>query len=136
MSNKTWKIAIGIVIVIAIIIFAPNYIQFGDNDSQSGNSNEQVSLTTSPNPARAGQVTFTIAVHDTQGNPVDNAQVAFDLNMTTMNMGKQSGTATSQGNGNYAAMGNLSMRGPWRVSTKVTMPDGNLLNKDFVVNAQ
>ena len=56
--------------------------------------------------------------------------------MTTMNMGKQAGIATSQGNGKYTVMGNLSMRGPWRVSTNITMPDGNKLSKDFIVNAQ
>jgi hypothetical protein len=54
--------------------------------------------------------------------------------MTTMNMGTQKGTATSQGSGKYAATGRLSMRGPWRVSTTVTYADGNAMKKDFVVN--
>jgi len=51
-----------------------------------------------------------------------------------MNMGTQQGNATSQGNGRYAASGQMSMRGPWKVTTKVTMPDGSIVNKDFTVN--
>ena len=127
---------IWIIVVIAIIIIAPNYIEIGNSGSRVGASGDQISLTTDPNPPRAGKATFIFSVNDTQGKPVDNAQVAFDLNMTTMNMGKQTGMATSQGNGKYAVMGNLSMRGPWRVSANITMPDGNKLNKDFIVNAQ
>lgn len=127
---------IWIIVVIAIIIIAPNYIEFGNSGSQAGASGDQISLTTDPNPPRAGKATFIFSVNDAQGNPVDNAQVAFDLNMTTMNMGKQTGTATSEGNGKYAVMGNLSMRGPWRVSSNITMPDGSKLSRDFIVNAQ
>jgi len=51
-----------------------------------------------------------------------------------MNMGTQQGNATSQGNGRYSVEGRMTMRGPWRVSTKVTMPDGSVENKDFTVN--
>lgn len=65
---------------------------------------------------------------------MDNATVFFDLNMTSMNMGTQQGNATSQGDGRYAASGKMSMRGPWRISTKVTMPDGSLIMKDFILD--
>ena len=98
-------------------------------------SGEKVFLTTNPNPLRLGQATFIIEVRGSDGKPVDDASVLFDLNMTTMNMGTQQGSATSQGKGGrYTATGNLSMRGPWRVRTTVTMPDGSTKNKDFVVN--
>ncbi len=56
--------------------------------------------------------------------------------MTSMNMGVQQGTATSQGSGNYAASGKFSMGGPWRVSTQVTMPDGKSMTKDFDISVQ
>jgi nitrogen fixation protein FixH len=83
-----------------------------------------------------GNANFIISVKDEKGQPVKNATVAFDLNMTAMNMGTQQGTATPQGDGTYAATGKLTMRGPWKVSTKITMPDGKLMNKDFTVEAQ
>ncbi len=127
---------IWVIVIIAIIIIAPNFIEIGKSGAQAGASGDQISLTTDPNPARAGKATFIISVNDTQGNPVDNAQVAFDLNMTTMNMGKQAGVATPQGNGKYAIAGNLSMRGPWKITTNINMPDGSKLNRDFIVNAK
>ena len=137
MIEKYWnKKLIWVIVVIAVIIIAPNYIEFGNSGSQVGASSDQISLSTDPNPTRAGKATFIISVNDTHGNPIDNAQVTFDLNMTTMNMGKQAGTAFSQGNGKYAVTGNLSMRGPWRLSANITMPDGNKLSRDFTVNAQ
>ena len=93
-----------------------------------------VSLSTNPDPLRLGQATFMIDVKDKNGKPVNGAIVTFDLNMTAMNMGTQQGNATSQGNGRYSAVGNMSMRGPWRVRTTVKMPDGSMENKDFTVN--
>lgn len=104
--------------------------------SSSGNNKEAITLTTEPNPLKIGQATFIIMVKDNAGKAVDNATVSFDLNMTAMNMGTQQGNATAEGNGKYSATGRLSMRGPWRVATKVTMPDGSLIKKDFTVNVQ
>jgi nitrogen fixation protein FixH len=134
-KNKTFKI-IGIIIVVLVIgYFASQYLEIGGSNSQ-GSSGGQISLETTPNPPTIGQNTFTIMVKDSSGNSVDNAKVDFNINMTTMNMGQTSGTATSQGSGRYAAQGRLSMGGPWRISTTVTMPDGSKTNKDFVVNAR
>lgn len=93
-----------------------------------------ISLSTNPDPLQPGPATFMIEVKDKRGKPVDNAKVSFDINMTTMNMGTQQGDAISQGNGRYSATGRMTMRGPWRVSTKVTMPDGSVENKDFTVD--
>ena len=97
-------------------------------------NSEVISLTTDPNPLQPGQATFIINVRGADGKPVDNATVSFDLNMTTMNMGTQRATATSQGKGRYIVTGNLSMQGPWRVRITASMPEGSTKNKDFVVN--
>ena len=104
--------------------------------STGGNSKEAITLRTEPKSLKIGQATFIIMVKDNAGKAVDNATVSFDLNMTAMNMGTQQGNATAEGNGKYSATGRLSMRGPWRVATKVTMPDGSLIKKDFTVNVQ
>lgn len=101
--------------------------------SSTSNSSEQIALTTDPNPPRLGSANFIITVKDEKGQPVKDAKVFFDLNMTAMNMGTQQGNATSQGDGTYAATGKLTMRGPWKVVTKITMPDGKELSKDFTV---
>jgi uncharacterized GH25 family protein len=118
----------------AILIIVGSGAFFLLKGNGSSASAQQIELVTQPNPVQTGNNTFYITVRDDSGKAVDNAKVEFDLNMTTMNMGTQKGTATSQGSGKYAATGRLSMRGPWRVSTTVTYADGNAMKKDFVVN--
>ncbi len=135
MNNKTLLIVLA-VIVGAIAILGFKVMSFGNNNSMTETSRGgiAISLSTDPDPLRPGPATFMIDVKDKNGKPVDNATVYFDLNMTTMNMGTQQGTATSQGNGRYSASGRMSMRGPWRVSTTVKMSDGSSESKDFTVN--
>ncbi len=132
MNNKT------LLALLAVLVVAVAYLGWKSmsipTPGTSADSNGGITLSTSPNPLRLGQATFMIDVKDKSGKPVDNATVSFDLNMTAMNMGTQQGNATSQGNGRYSAIGNMSMRGPWRVRTTVKMPDGSTENKDFTVN--
>ena len=131
MQNKNLLIAL---VIVAVVILGLGWKVLSGSSISTGSGNEPVSLTTNPNPLQMGPATFIIDVKDKDGKPVDNATVYFDLNMTAMNMGAQQGNATSQGNGRYAASGQMSMRGPWKVTTKITMPDGSVVNKDFTVN--
>ena len=129
MNNKT------ILAVLAVLVIAVMYLGWKSMTLSASNTNTGgISLSTDPNPLRPGRATFMIDVADKSGKPVDNATVSFDLNMTTMNMGTQQGTATPQGNGRYSAIGSMSMRGPWRVRTAVTMPDGSTEDKEFTVD--
>ena len=133
MNTKTLLIILAIMIgTIAILAFDTK--GSSNNGTPDENNNEGISLSTNPDPLQPGPATFFIDVKDKSGKPVDTAKVSFNLNMTTMNMGTQQGEATSQGNGRYSATGRMTMRGPWRVSTKVTMPDGSVENKDFTVD--
>lgn len=128
MNNKT------LLIILAIMVSAVAYFGWKASSGPSSSTGGGISLSTDPNPLRPGKATFMIDVKDKSGKPVDTATVSFDLNMTAMNMGTQQGNATSQGNGRYSAVGNMSMRGPWLVKTKVKMPDGSIESKDFTVN--
>ena len=124
-------------IILVILIGAIAILAFDSKGSVNGvsdtNNSSGISLSTNPDPLQPGPATFMIDVKDKNGKPVDDAKVSYDLNMTTMNMGTQQGDATPLGNGRYSATGRMTMRGPWRVSTKTTMPDGSVENKDFTV---
>jgi len=133
MNNKTLLIILVIMIGV-IVILAFNARDSSSNETPDVNSDSGISLSTNPDPLQPGPATFLIDVKDKSGTPVDNAKVYFDLDMTTMNMGTQQGEATAQGNGRYSAQGRMTMRGPWRVSIKATMPDGSVENKDFTVD--
>ena len=129
MNNKT------MLAVLAVLVVAVSYLGWKSMTLSAPNTNTSgISLSTDPSPLRPGRATFMIDVKDTNGKPVDGATVSFDINMTAMNMGTQRGTATSQGNGRYSAVGNMSMRGPWKVVISVKMPDGSTQSKDFTVN--
>ena len=132
MINKNLLIILAIAVGVIVLLGFKLMNNSGSSSNKVGNL--QVSLTTDPNPLRMGQATFIIDVKERSGKPVDNANVFFDLNMTAMNMGTQQGNATAQGNGQYAATGKMTMQGPWKVATKVTLPDGSAVNKDFTVN--
>ncbi len=129
-----YSIAIGIVIVVVFAALKLNSNIDQATVNQTGAIS--ISLTTDPAVLRSGQATLIIDVKDTEGKPVDNAKVSVDINMTSMNMGTQQGEATAQGSGKYAAAARFTMLGPWRITTKVTMPNGSIENKSFTVNVQ
>ena len=129
------SIIILIVLVIGVATLGWKTSVLGVSTS-AGAEKEQITLTTEPSPLRPGKAKFMINVQDSDGKPVDNAKVSFDLNMTTMNMGTQRGEAVAQGDGQYVAQGNLTMLGPWRVSVVAVMSDGSKQSKDFVVNVR
>ncbi len=134
--NMNMKVIIGIIAVVVVILGVAVFTMGNASPATTSSGSDQILLVTSPNPPTTGTSTFTINVKDTQGKPVDNAKVSFNVNMTSMNMGSQQGTATSQGSGKYAAKGSFSMRGPWRVSATVVMPDGKQMNQDFDLNVE
>ena len=132
MNNKILVILLAI-LTVAVIFLGWKTMSI-PNPGTSTSSGGSITLSANPNPLRLGQATFMIDVQDKKGNPINNATVSFDINMTAMNMGTQRGEATPQGNGQYKAIGNITMRGLWRVRTTVNMPDGSTENKDFTVN--
>jgi hypothetical protein len=75
----------------------------------------RVVVVTSPGPPAPGTVALEALVSDAFGNPVSDATVTFDINMTNMNHGKNTVTASSQGDGRYAGEMFFMMPGPWRV---------------------
>ncbi|KKS77715.1 MAG: hypothetical protein UV74_C0013G0099 [Candidatus Woesebacteria bacterium GW2011_GWB1_43_14] len=130
-QNKNLLIAL---IIGAVVVAGLSWKVLSSSNSGASAASEAVTLTTDPNPLRTGPATLIIDVKDKAGGSINDATVSFDLNMTTMDMGSQRGNAIFQGNGRYIASGRISMRGPWKVTIKVTMPDGVVVNKDFTVN--
>ena len=123
-----------LLILVIILVGVTGIFGWKIKSASSSSNKDAISLSTEPNPLQLGQNTFVITVRNNEGKTIDNATVFFDLNMTAMNMGTQQGNATSMGNGKYSAKGKLTMKGPWKVAIKVTMPDGSLVKKDFMVN--
>jgi hypothetical protein len=74
-----------------------------------------ISLAGAPNPAVRGDNTVDVTITDSNGQPVADAKVILDFDMTTMSHGKNVVTATPAGNGRYTGRVTYMMAGPWRV---------------------
>lgn len=60
---------------------------------------------------------------DSAGQPLNNAKVTFDLDMTNMSHGPYIVDAQASGSGHYSGRVNYSMGGPWRVHVTVEPAD-------------
>lgn len=68
-----------------------------------------------PTPPVRGNDTLEAFVTDASGQPIADAEVSFDIDMTNMSHGKNVVTASSLGDGHYSAQLHFLMPGPWRV---------------------
>ncbi len=78
-----------------------------------------ISLTTSPNPPKSGNVELAATVNDASGQPITDADVFIFANHTEMSGMSMNGKATAQGSGRYAINATLSMSGKWKVTVQV-----------------
>jgi hypothetical protein len=88
-----------------------------------------------PNPPSPGDNTFEAVVTDASGQPITDAVVTFDINMTNMNHGKNVVAASSVGEGRYSGVVHFLMPGPWRVLVGVQRAgQTEAVQFDFMVN--
>ena len=79
-----------------------------------------LSVTLRVDPAAFGTNTFTVAVHDTNGKPVDGAGVSIATQMLDMDMGIQTTQLKPAGQpGIYSAQADLTMAGHWQIFVRV-----------------
>jgi hypothetical protein len=78
-------------------------------------------LSTDPSlPTAMEPVTLTLAVNDaTTGQPVEGAQVAYDLTMPEMTMPPYQLKPAEEGDGLYHTEATFSMSGDWQIQTTV-----------------
>lgn len=78
-----------------------------------------ITISTDPNPAMMGDVTFTLVITDENGDLLEGASVDVSLDHTDMMGMGMSGPATEQGEGKYAINANLGMSGTWKMTVYV-----------------
>ncbi len=67
-------------------------------------------------PVTSGVTTLELHLTDSQGLPIEQAQVLPEARMTNMNMATDQIRVAPLGHGNYMAQLNLYMVGPWEIS--------------------
>lgn len=68
-----------------------------------------------PNPPKRGDNSFEAFIADADGQPISEAKISFDVDMTNMSHGKTVIVMTSTGNGHYSGKIHFLMPGPWRI---------------------
>ena len=99
----------------------------------------QVTMQVNPNPPSITQpAMLSIQMLENKSKqPVTNAHITLESNMTTMEMGTAPVEARSQGNGTYLALVQFSMSGPWQVQVLISMPgETHTYSAVFEVSAQ
>lgn len=88
-----------------------------------------------PNPPSRGDTTLEALIFDAEGQPVSDAAITFDIDMTNMSHGKNVTVAESLGDGRYSGDVFFLMPGPWRVIVGVERAgETTTVRFDFMVN--
>jgi YtkA-like len=92
-------------------------------------------ISSNPTQPIRGDNILEALVTDSKGQPITDATVSFDINMTNMNHGKNVVTASSVGGGHYRGNIFFLMPGPWRVIVSVERAgQTSTVRFDFTVN--
>jgi hypothetical protein len=80
-----------------------------------------------------GAATLTIHVTNAAGQPMEDAAVTVEGNMTHAGMAPVLATGQGGADGLYSVPFDWTMAGDWVVTVKVTLPDGRQAQADFPV---
>jgi hypothetical protein len=82
-----------------------------------------------PSPPRIGPATFSLALTDAAGRPVQGAEVRLEGNMSHPGMKPVFGHAREAEPGRYRANLEFTMAGDWFVLVEAKLPDGRFLER-------
>ena len=96
-----------------------------------------MTLATDPAPRLGGRRrarAVIVTLRDAAGQPVDNAQLAVEANMSHAGMTPVIANGTSGKDGVYRVPLTWTMAGDWYVDVKFTLPDGQKITRRFPVS--
>ncbi len=112
-----------------------------DAPTKSGPQEKKVqdltlTLSTRPEKAKAGENVLRLKITDKAGNPVKDAQVAFQYTMNMKGMVASKADATLSKDGSYEIKANLGMQGEWEVTVIVRRAGQKPIQEKFKVAAR
>lgn len=127
-----------LVVVGALIIAGCSDSMSPPTATPAGDTGVQITMTTDPDPVRAGTITLTFAIQDASGKPVTDTdtQVHVVGDMPLMSHGGIEGDATYMGESKWQVRGRLSMSGEWRIVVKVVRSGSTLTQREFRIQAR
>ena len=92
-----------------------------------------VTLAADPAPPVVGDAAVSVTLRDAAGQPVDNAQLAIEANMSHAGMTPVMADGAAGKDGVYRVPLTWTMAGDWYVDVKFTLPDGQKITRRFPV---
>ena len=92
-----------------------------------------VTLAADPAPPVMGDGAVIVTLRDAAGQPVDNAQLAIEANMSHAGMTPVMADGAAGKDGVYRAPLTWTMAGDWYVDVKATLTDGRTINRRFLL---
>lgn len=108
-----------------------NGVPLGQSGLKVGDYTVWLASTAAP---QRGDVALDAVVLGKDNQPVADATVSFDINMTNMNHGKNVSPASNAGNGHYTGSVFFMMPGPWRVIVRVNQAGSEVASPQFNFN--
>lgn len=102
-----------------------------DHSSRSGDI--RIELAVEPAQPAVGPATLTVTLTDASGQPIENAYLEIEGNMTHAGMRPVLAQVNSGSNGRYQAPFEWTMGGDWIVTVKATLADGRTISRQFPV---
>ena len=87
-------------------------------------------------PASVGFTTIELHLSDTQGLPIEEAQVTPSARMTNMDMTTRAILVKTRGQGNYSVQFQLYMAGPWEIDILAHADGFDALQQSLLVQVQ
>lgn len=93
----------------------------------------EVSLVVNPNPPQIGEAVVTVTLADSAGQPITDADVELEGNMSHAGMAPTFAQPTEVAPGRYEAPLEFNMAGDWFILVRATLPDGRQLERQVDV---
>ena len=123
-----------IIVIGLLIILVPacGRIQTG----QGQDSEVSIELTVEPAQPAVGPAQLIITITDQNGQPIDNATLEIEGNMTHAGMVPVFAQTTGGENGRYTVPFEWTMGGDWSVTVEVSLEDGRTIFREFPVTVE
>jgi hypothetical protein len=95
-----------------------------------------VSLTVEPAPPVVGDGRLRITISDRHGQPVNDARLQIEGNMSHAGMTPVFTQAAGGESGTYTAAMKWTMAGDWYLDVRATLPDGRIIGRRFEVSVR
>jgi hypothetical protein len=117
-------------VVLLVLLAGCGRVQQANPVTQDGYA---VTLAADPAPPVVGDGAVSVSLRDAAGQPVDDAQLAIEANMSHAGMTPVMADGAAGKDGVYRASLTWTMAGDWYVDAKFTLPDGQKITRRFPV---